>query len=154
MRLKRFSLEFIQSALVSKAKVLLEQYKTNGEGYPDPSFAIQFPDDVYLNSNFYAIQKTFDGPFQFDIIYQNQDTQQTIDCMLHPHQPLSAINIIQLQLLIKVSQRFWRSTMPGSNRSSLTQPISLKTRKIPSRHFQRRSRPTSWVVLVISTAPL
>ncbi|KAF6764909.1 glycoside hydrolase [Ephemerocybe angulata] len=46
--------------------------------YPDPSFLITLPDDVYSNSNLYAVQKTFDGPFQFDVFFESASAKQKL----------------------------------------------------------------------------
>ncbi|KAF5324636.1 hypothetical protein D9611_004403 [Ephemerocybe angulata] len=46
--------------------------------YPDPSFLITLPDDVYSSSNLYAVQKTFDGPFQFDVFFESASAKQKL----------------------------------------------------------------------------
>lgn len=49
---------------------------------PDPSFVLQLPDDVYSSSNLYAVQKFFDGPFQFDIYFDSGSVKQKLTCKL------------------------------------------------------------------------
>lgn len=46
---------------------------------PDPSFILQLPDEAVTASNLYAVQKSFDGAFQFDVFFQSGTTLQTLD---------------------------------------------------------------------------
>ena len=55
-------------------------YQNSPLGVPDPSFVLQLPDDVYSGSNFYAVQKFFDGPFQFDIYFDSGSIKQKLTC--------------------------------------------------------------------------
>jgi mannosyl-oligosaccharide glucosidase len=47
---------------------------------PDPSFVLQLPDDVYSGSNLYAVQKIFDGSFQFDVYFDSGSVKQKLTC--------------------------------------------------------------------------
>ncbi|PFH52391.1 glycoside hydrolase family 63 protein [Amanita thiersii Skay4041] len=69
--------DVILTALIERARFLVTPYvdpatgNPAGSGTPDPSYVLQLPDDVFMNSNLFAIQKTFDGPFQFDVYYDS-----------------------------------------------------------------------------------
>lgn len=41
---------------------------------------MQLPDDVYTNSNVFAFQKLFDGPFQFDVFFESASAKQKLSC--------------------------------------------------------------------------
>ncbi|PPQ68502.1 hypothetical protein CVT26_003441 [Gymnopilus dilepis] len=71
--------DFIMSALLGRAREVITPYQDPAVGSPDPSFVLQLPDDVYMNSNLYAFQKTFDGPFQFDALYDSGSNKQKLD---------------------------------------------------------------------------
>jgi mannosyl-oligosaccharide glucosidase len=47
------------------------QYKDNAV-LPDPSFILTMGNVIAQDSNFYAVQKTFDGAFSFDVIFDSQ----------------------------------------------------------------------------------
>jgi len=67
-------------ALIDRAGEALVPYQDPAVGLPDPSFVLQLPDDVYTNSNLYAVQKLFDGPFEFDVIYDSGSNKQKLTC--------------------------------------------------------------------------
>lgn len=70
--------EYIMKALIDRAREVLVPYQDPATGLPDPSFVLQLPDDVYTNSNLYAVQKLFDGPFEFDVIYDSGSNKQKL----------------------------------------------------------------------------
>jgi mannosyl-oligosaccharide glucosidase len=72
--------EYIMKALIDRAREVLVPYQDPAVGLPDPSFVLQLPDDVYTNSNLYAVQKLFDGPFEFDVIYDSGSNKQKLTC--------------------------------------------------------------------------
>lgn len=47
---------------------------------PDLGYVLTLPNDVYTGSNFYAVQKTFDGPFQFDVFFESGSAEQKLSC--------------------------------------------------------------------------
>ncbi|EGN96016.1 glycoside hydrolase family 63 protein [Serpula lacrymans var. lacrymans S7.3] len=49
---------------------------------PDPSFVLQLSDEVYTGSNLYAVQKSFDGEFQFDVFFESQSAAQMLDASI------------------------------------------------------------------------
>lgn len=66
-------------------KAIVQNFQSKVSGYqppdyPEPSFLITLPDDVYTNSNLYAVQKTFDGPFQFDVFFESASAKQKLSC--------------------------------------------------------------------------
>ncbi|KAF9036697.1 glycoside hydrolase [Panaeolus papilionaceus] len=68
----------IMKALVDKAHEVIAPYQDPNTGIPDPSFILQLPDDVYTGSNLYAFQKSFDGPFQFDVLFDSASNNQKL----------------------------------------------------------------------------
>jgi len=49
-------------------------------GSPDPSFVLQLTDEIYASSNLYAVQKTFQGDFQFDVFFESGSAKQKLSC--------------------------------------------------------------------------
>lgn len=45
---------------------------------PDPSFVLQLPDEIYTGSNLFAVQKSFEGEFQFDIFFESASAKQKL----------------------------------------------------------------------------
>ena len=68
-------------ALIDRARDVVIPYQDPGKGLPDPSFVLQLPDEVYTGSNLYAIQKSFDGGFQFDVFFESGSSKQKLSCM-------------------------------------------------------------------------
>ncbi|KAI0362709.1 glycoside hydrolase [Trametes cingulata] len=71
--------EFIQGAIVRSAQEAIGPYKDASKGFPDPAFILQLPDEVYTGSNLFAVQKHFDGPFQFDVFFESASAKQKLD---------------------------------------------------------------------------
>lgn len=72
--------ETIIKSIIEHGQVAVAPYQGSSLGIPDPSFILQLPDDVYTGSNFYAVQKSFDGPFQFDIYFDSGSVKQKLTC--------------------------------------------------------------------------
>ncbi|KAI0637226.1 glycoside hydrolase [Trametes polyzona] len=70
--------EFIQGAIVRSAQEAAAPYKDTGKGFPDPAFLLQLPDEVYTGSNLFAVQKHYDGPFQFDVFFDSASAKQKL----------------------------------------------------------------------------
>ncbi|EIW85275.1 glycoside hydrolase family 63 protein [Coniophora puteana RWD-64-598 SS2] len=62
--------DWILQNIVKRATEIVQPYQDNPPP-PDPSFVLQLSDEVYSASNLYAVQKTFEGEFQFDVFYEN-----------------------------------------------------------------------------------
>ncbi|KAF8911130.1 glycoside hydrolase [Gymnopilus junonius] len=71
--------QFITKAMFDRAREVIGPYQDPAVGSPDPSFVLQLPDDVYMNSNLYAFQKFFDGPFQFDVFFDSGSNTRKLD---------------------------------------------------------------------------
>jgi mannosyl-oligosaccharide glucosidase len=71
--------EILFPKLLEVAQTSVDAYKKRELPFPDPSFAIRLPNDVYSGSNLFAIQKTFDGKFQFDIFFESGSNKQKLD---------------------------------------------------------------------------
>ncbi|KIK63875.1 glycoside hydrolase family 63 protein [Collybiopsis luxurians FD-317 M1] len=70
--------EFIMQSLMKRAQDVIAPYRDSTAGGPDPSFVLQLPDEVYSSSNLYAIQKLFDGGFQFDVFFESASSKQKL----------------------------------------------------------------------------
>ena len=57
--------------MIRHAQDIIKSYTDPQRGYPDPAFIFQLPDEIYSGSNLYAVQKHFDGPFQFDVFFES-----------------------------------------------------------------------------------
>ncbi|EPT05863.1 hypothetical protein FOMPIDRAFT_148297 [Fomitopsis schrenkii] len=70
--------EFILKNILDHARDVLAQYDPS-KGLPDPSFTLQLSDEVYSSSNLWAVQKLFEGPFQFDVYYESESAKNPLD---------------------------------------------------------------------------
>lgn len=68
--------------IFKRASAILEPYRgaQAAPGVPDPSFVLQLADEVYFGSNLYAVQKTFEGEFQFDVFFESASAKQKLTC--------------------------------------------------------------------------
>jgi len=57
-------------------------YKDGG-ALPDPAFVLTMGNVIAHDSNFYAVQKTFDGAFSFDVVYDSQSAGTNINGTLN-----------------------------------------------------------------------
>jgi mannosyl-oligosaccharide glucosidase len=65
-------------AIALRAQPILSKYTDPSAGVPDPSWLLSLPDEVYTNSNLFAVQKMFDGEFQFDIFFESASAGHTL----------------------------------------------------------------------------
>ena len=72
--------EIILKSLIERANDVLQPYRDPAVGVPDPSFGLQLPDDIYTSSNLFAVQKLFQGQFQFDVFFESGSTKQALNC--------------------------------------------------------------------------
>jgi mannosyl-oligosaccharide glucosidase len=70
--------ETILQNIITRASGILKEYQDPSSFVPDPAFVLQLSDETYSGSNMYAVQKSFDGAFQFDILYENADSKQKL----------------------------------------------------------------------------
>ncbi|RDX48402.1 glycoside hydrolase family 63 protein [Lentinus brumalis] len=64
--------DFIQKPLIKYAQDSIGAYASDtARNYPDPAFVFQLPDEFDYNSNLFAIQKHYNGPFEFDIFFES-----------------------------------------------------------------------------------
>jgi mannosyl-oligosaccharide glucosidase len=71
----------IMNAIVQTAQPIVNALKASGA--PDPSFLLALPNTVEDGSNLLAVQKIYDGAFQFDIFYDAPDVEEKLDCGWH-----------------------------------------------------------------------
>lgn len=76
--------DHILKELVERAREAVQPYRDPQVGLPHPSWILQLPDDVYTGSNLFAFQKSFDGPFQFDVLYESASAKQKLSCTFAP----------------------------------------------------------------------
>ena len=72
--------EVIMKSILEHGQAAVAPHQNSPLGVPDPSFVLQLPDDVYTGSNLYAVQKFFDGSFQFDIYFDSGSVKQKLTC--------------------------------------------------------------------------
>ncbi|KAJ7098151.1 glycoside hydrolase [Mycena belliarum] len=70
--------ELLLQSIIKRAQDILLPYKDATAGPPDPAFVLQLPDEVYTGSNLYAVQKSFDGKFQFDVFFESKSSKQKL----------------------------------------------------------------------------
>ncbi|KIK79717.1 glycoside hydrolase family 63 protein [Paxillus rubicundulus Ve08.2h10] len=76
--------EFIMQSLLKRAGPIAEQYR-QAEHAPDPSFVLQLPDETVTASNLFAVQKLFDGEFEFDVFFESSSASQKLDSSTIDH---------------------------------------------------------------------
>ena len=72
--------ELIIQQLVQNAGKAVEGI-TDMTRAPDPSFTLQLSDETYSGSNLLAVQKFFDGKFQFDVFFESRSAHANMNCM-------------------------------------------------------------------------
>lgn len=134
----------------------IEPYKDGSRGFPDAAFLFQLPDEIYSGSNLYAVQKHYDGPFQFDVFFES--AKQELSCK---HMPIytSAGNVfykpcVQLPSWTKASRHCLRPTTSALMRCFLSRQAMNTLIRHLSGPFPRLSLQTSSAVSAISTVPL
>lgn len=66
-------------SVVKHAGPIAEQYR-QADYMPDASFILQLPDETVTTSNLFAVQKLFDGEFQFDVFFDSESSHKELDC--------------------------------------------------------------------------
>jgi mannosyl-oligosaccharide glucosidase len=75
--------DFIMQNIINRARPIMQPYQSTGpDGVPDPSFVLQLSDEILSSSNLYAVQKIFDGAFQFDVFFESASAGHKLDCEL------------------------------------------------------------------------
>ncbi|KAF8968399.1 glycoside hydrolase [Flammula alnicola] len=70
--------QYLMKSILDCARELIGPYQDPVIGAPDPSFLLHLPDDIYMGSNLYGVQKFFDGPFQFDVFFDSGSVKQKL----------------------------------------------------------------------------
>ncbi|KAG9318385.1 glycoside hydrolase [Chiua virens] len=70
--------DFILQSILKHAGPISEKYR-EADSLPDPSFLLQLPDETITASNLFAVQKFFDGEFQFDVIFNSASSHSELD---------------------------------------------------------------------------
>jgi len=68
----------------ARAGKVLEPFRSQEHrgNVPSPAFSLQVSNSVQPGSNLYAVQKTFNGPFQFDVFYESATANHKLDGMI------------------------------------------------------------------------
>ncbi|CAE7193650.1 unnamed protein product [Rhizoctonia solani] len=64
--------------IIDHATTVIKPYNEDKQNPPDPAFVLALEDEVRSGSNLYAVQKTFNGPFSFDVYYQSGSAEATV----------------------------------------------------------------------------
>ncbi|KAG6376058.1 glycoside hydrolase [Boletus reticuloceps] len=70
--------DFIMQSILKHAGPIAEQYP-QADRVPDASFILQLPDETVSASNLFAVQKFFDGEFQFDVFFDSASSHKKLD---------------------------------------------------------------------------
>jgi mannosyl-oligosaccharide glucosidase len=81
-KITEYDLEFIMKDIVENARKFVKDTK-GSDSIPHPSFTLQLSDETLSGSNLLAIQKFFDGKFQFDVFFESQSARANLSCMRH-----------------------------------------------------------------------
>ncbi|KDN51723.1 hypothetical protein RSAG8_00271, partial [Rhizoctonia solani AG-8 WAC10335] len=65
--------------IIDHATAAIKPFNEDKQNPPDPAFVLELEDEVRSGSNLYAVQKTFDGPFSFDVYYQSGSAGTKLD---------------------------------------------------------------------------
>jgi mannosyl-oligosaccharide glucosidase len=65
--------------IIDHATTVIKPFNEDKQNPPDPAFVLELEDEVLSGSNLYAIQKTFNGPFSFDVYYQSGSAGTKLD---------------------------------------------------------------------------
>ncbi|THH15032.1 hypothetical protein EW146_g5398 [Bondarzewia mesenterica] len=71
--------EVIIQDILKRAQDALVPYQNPAGGAPDPSFVLQLGDETLSGSNLFAVQKSFDGKFQFDVFFESKSAKQKLN---------------------------------------------------------------------------
>ncbi|KAF8626209.1 hypothetical protein AX15_004899 [Amanita polypyramis BW_CC] len=74
--------DFVMKSLIEHARELVAPFSDPNEGPPDPSYILHLPNEVSFGSNLFAVQKTFDGSFQFDVYYESASNNRKLDASI------------------------------------------------------------------------
>ncbi|KAI0078991.1 glycoside hydrolase [Panus rudis PR-1116 ss-1] len=70
--------EHILQNIIKHANEIIAPYRDPSVGAPDPAFVLQLSDEIYSGSTLYAVQKFFEGPFQFEVFFESASSKQKL----------------------------------------------------------------------------
>ncbi|KAG9040707.1 Processing alpha glucosidase I, partial [Serendipita sp. 407] len=76
--------EYLYQHLGYRAQAIIMPYKDEPVK-PDPAFVITMGNTIARESNFYAVQKTYDGTFSFDVVFDSQSAGTKVDSATITH---------------------------------------------------------------------
>jgi mannosyl-oligosaccharide glucosidase len=81
-KITEYDVEFIMKDIFQNAGKAVKDVK-GPDSVPHPSFTLQLSDETLSGSNLFAIQKFFDGKFQFDVFFESRSAGINLSCMRH-----------------------------------------------------------------------
>ncbi|KAI0262885.1 glycoside hydrolase [Gloeopeniophorella convolvens] len=70
--------EVILQNILQHAQGAMDGVRNEANLAPDPSFTLQLSDEALSGSNLFAVQKMFDGEFQFDVFFESRSAQHKL----------------------------------------------------------------------------
>lgn len=128
-------LDILTQAILKHAQVAVAPYSDPATGPPDPAFTLHLPDEVYTGSNLYAVQKFFDGEFQFDVFFESASGKHKLSCKCQCVCPAKFTHISrQLPYWTTEYQHSRKNSIGGSNNNypSLKAPL-MRWPRFPAR---------------------
>ena len=73
--------EYIMDQIFARTNEILEPFRSpeHRGKVPSPSLTLQVSNSIQPGSNLFAVQKTFSGPFQFDVFYESASANHKLD---------------------------------------------------------------------------
>ncbi|KAB5596477.1 Mannosyl-oligosaccharide glucosidase [Ceratobasidium theobromae] len=71
--------DILVKKIIDHAQAAVKPFNDEKATPPDPSFVLTLADEVLSGANLYAVQKTFDGAFSFDVYYQSASANTKLD---------------------------------------------------------------------------
>ncbi|KAF9653126.1 glycoside hydrolase family 63 protein [Thelephora ganbajun] len=73
--------KYIMDDIFARASKILEPFHSqeHKDKVPNPAFSLQVSNSIQPGSNLYVVQKTFSGPFQFDVFYESASANHQLD---------------------------------------------------------------------------
>ncbi|KAF8311557.1 glycoside hydrolase family 63 protein [Clavulina sp. PMI_390] len=71
--------ELLVNDVLRNAQRDIQKYQAEQTNPPEPAFILTLSNEVYTGASLFAIQKSFEGEFSFDIYYDSLDSKQRLD---------------------------------------------------------------------------
>ncbi|KAG9001821.1 Processing alpha glucosidase I, partial [Tulasnella sp. 427] len=71
--------DIVFKAIMDFVTPQLPYYRNHDMQYPEPGLILTLPNDAPSASNFYALQKTYDGEFSFDVFFDSESAETKLN---------------------------------------------------------------------------